>query len=581
MFLQSYSVPVKDVMSREYRFVKEGENISTVIDFLTKNIKKEVLVCDNRDKLVGIITSGDIYRIMGKDFSAIPIREIMKPDVIFIEPNESLSNCRSIMLNNGIGRLPIISDGKIVGIIREEHIRDYFYKGVEEAELALKHIFDNIHEAICVVDNKNRVIIWNKNAERLYGVSEEELKGKYLVDYFPDAIDLKISQTRESVKNIYYSPKEGYHVIISASPIIIDDKLYGVVSTEKDISEVEELHKELKKAKERVEILEKQIKGYSEDPFDRIIGSSRKIGEKINIAKQIAKTNASILITGESGTGKEEFAKAIHKYSEVKGSFVPVNCSAIPSELFESEFFGYEKGAFTGARNEGKTGFFEQANEGTLFLDEIGDLPLSMQAKLLRVLQDKKIKKVGGEKYIPLNVRIISATNKDLIQMAEEEQFREELYYRINVIEIKLPPLRERKEDIVLLVDYFLKEICSDNNKSVPNIDKEVMELLLDYEWKGNIRELKNVVEYMAIMCKSHTVTKDLLPKYIFADSILEYPRGYTDLMDLNQSVNNLEINLIKRALNMAKGNKQEAAALLNIPRTTLHSKMKKYNLYD
>ena len=182
--------------------------------------------------------------------------------------------------------------------------------------------------------------------------------------------------------------------------------MYGVVSTEKDIWEIEELQKELKKARDRLQILENRISHNNIDPFNRIIGHSKKIMDKIDIAKQIAPTNVSVLITGESGTGKEEFAKAIHSYSGLSGKFVPVNCSAIPSELFESEFFGYEEGAFTGARKEGKVGFFEQAKDGTLFLDEIGDLPISMQAKLLRVLQDKKIQKVGGEKYIPVNVRL-------------------------------------------------------------------------------------------------------------------------------------------------------------------------------
>ena len=216
-----------------------------------------------------------------------------------------------------------------------------------------------------------------------------------------------------------------------------------------------------------------------------------------------------------------------------------------------------------------------------MFLDEIADMPISMQAKLLRVLQDKKIKKVGGEKYIPVNVRIISATNKELPEMIEENEFREELYYRINVIEIALPPLRERKEDIILFVDYFLKEICVENNREVLKIDKEVVDFLIDYPWKGNIRELKNAVEYMAIMCKGDIITIDLIPRYMIEERFDNIRISSLSSMDLNQSVEILEETMIIEALRTTNGNRVEAAEILNIPRTTLHSKMKKYNLYD
>lgn len=580
MFLQSYSIPVKDVMEKEYFSLDENDDYELAMDFIAKNPKKEVFIF-NKENLKGIITLADISKYMGLNYSNIFIKDIMKTDLVCIGSNESLSNCRSLMLENKIGRLPVVRDGKVVGIIREEHIRDYFYKGVEESELALKLIFDNIHEALCVVDAKGRVLIWNKNAEKLYGVKEEEIKGKNVQEYFPNAIDLQIFETKKAVQNTYHSPKEGYHVIISASPIIIDGKLYGIVSTEKDIVEVEQLQSELKKAKDRVEILEMEIKKYYDDPFGRIIGNSKKIQEKIDIAKQIARTNASVLLTGESGTGKEEFARAIHNFSGVRGNFIPVNCSAIPSELFESEFFGYEKGAFTGASSEGKIGFFEMANNGTIFLDEIGDLALPMQAKLLRVLQDKKIRRVGGEKYIDLDVRVVSATNRDLLKLIKEGKFREELYYRINVIEIKLPSLRERKEDVVVLFQHFLKEVCEENNKPVPSVEKDVIDILMEYKWEGNIRELKNVVQYMAIMCKGSTIKKEHIPKYIMQELYGNFTGNNFEIYDLNKSVENLEITLIKNALMMAKGNKKNAAKLLNIPRTTLHSKINKYNITD
>jgi len=299
------------------------------------------------------------------------------------------------------------------------------------------------------------------------------------------------------------------------------------------------------------------------------------------MSKQIAQTNAAVLITGESGTGKEVFARAIHEYSGAEGYFVPVNSSAIPTELFESEFFGYEEGAFTGAKKGGKIGLFELASNGTIFLDEIGDLPLSMQAKLLRVLQEKRIQRVGGEKLIDINARIISATNRDLEKMVEEGKFREDLYYRLNVINIDIPPLRKRKEDIVLLFRHFLEDVCNENDMEVPKVDNKVIDILTRYDWEGNARELKNVVEHMTFLNRNNTITVDLIPSNI-KEKLLEgnmMRDRSTNFLDLNKSLEELEISLIKKALEVTDGNKSKAATLLNIPRTTLHSKLNNYNI--
>ena len=579
MFLQSYSTTAKEIMKKDLYFCRLENNFSVIYKYLIENTKKEVLVQKN-GRLIGILTINDIHKIVSKDISNIKIEDLMKTDVETIDLDETISNVRLKMLAKDIGRIPVVNKDRVVGIIREEDIRDYFYSGIDQGEEAIINVFDNINEALCILDNRGRVIVWNKNAEKLYDIEADKIMGKKLEDYFPEAIDLKVFESKEKVRNTYHSPKEGYHVIISASPIIIDDKLYGVVSTEKGLSEVNDLKEELSKAKEKVKILEQEMDKKRDDPFDRIIGHSKPIMNRINISKQIAPTNASVLLTGESGTGKEEFARAIHRYSKVEGNFVPVNCSAIPSELFESEFFGYEKGAFTGASEEGKLGFFEQADNGTLFLDEIGDLPVAMQAKLLRVLQDKKIMKVGGEEFIPVNTRIISATNKDLVQLIKDEKFREDLYYRINVVEIKLPALRERKEDIVLFIDYFIKLVCIENQKDLVQIDKKVVDYLVEYPWKGNIRELKNVIENMVILCSGDTIGEDLLPSYIKESNQANLNLDI-DTMDLNYSVENLEKTLIRRALTKAGGNKSKAASYLNIPRTTLHSKISKYGLED
>ena len=292
------------------------------------------------------------------------------------------------------------------------------------------------------------------------------------------------------------------------------------------------------------------------------------------------KTNSSILILGESGTGKEVFARAIHSYSEKKGQFIPVNCNAIPREPFESEFFGYEAGAFTGARDKGKMGLFELAHDGTLFLDEIADLPRTMQAKLLRLLQEKEIRRVGGSKTIKINTRIISATNKDLEEMVREEKFREDLYYRLNVIEINIPPLRERKEDIAILTHSILEEICNNNNKKILKLDNEVIRAFQSYKWKGNIRELRNTIENIVVLSEKQSITTDDIPSYILESSNLD--QDDTDYpLDLSRARRDIEIKHILKALKVSDGNKSTAAKLLNIPRSTLYYKMDLYNIED
>ncbi|MCR2043986.1 sigma-54 dependent transcriptional regulator PrdR [Anaerosalibacter massiliensis] len=580
MILESYYIYAGEVMSKDFIIQKDSISLDEISSILIKSKNEEIFIVDNSNKLIGIITLKDLYEIYNSDNNVKEIKRFFYKDIVYAKPEDTLLNCRDIMLDKKIGRLPVLKDGEFVGIIRQEHIRDYLYMGIEQTGVILNYILDNIQEAICVIDSQGRVIIWNNNSEKLYGISASEIMGKYLTDYFPNAIDAKIIKTRKPVKNVFHTPKKDCHIIISSAPIYINDKFIGVVSTDRDVSEITNIQKELKKANDIVEFLEKEVSRYSDSNFGQVICKSKAMQEKIEMSKQVAKTNTSVLIIGESGTGKEVFARAIHDYSGVEGYFVPVNCSAIPTELFESEFFGYEEGAFTGAKKGGKIGLFELADNGTIFLDEIGDLPLFMQAKLLRVLQEKKIQRIGGEKLIDISARIISATNRNLERMIEKGEFREDLYYRINVIKIDIPPLRKRKEDIVLLFNHFLKNICDENNIEIPKVDSEVMDILIKYYWEGNARELKNVVEHMVVLNRRDTITKDLLPSYIKEKALNEKNIGNnTSNLDLNSSVRDLEISLIKKALEISNGNKSKAAKLLNIPRTTLHSKLNHYNI--
>lgn len=579
MFFTLGKVLVREVMSQRFVVLDKNCKIYEVISFMLSENMPEILISDDNCKLSGIVTLLDISRFMGRNVNGdLAINDYMTRDVVTVHPDENLHNCIELMLKYGIERIPVIEDGEMAGVIRKKDILECIYINLNESEIKLDHTINSIHEAVCVIDTEGKVVIWNKKSEELYDVSAAEIIGNPITDYFPDAMVHKVLETKTPVENVYHTPKKDYHIIINAIPIWVDGKLLGVVSTDRDVSEVEKLSKELQKANETLRFLEDEVKKLSTNVFGKIIGKNEKMIKKIRMAEKVAKTKTSILITGESGTGKEVFARSIHEYSGAKGLFVPVNCSAIPNELFESEFFGYEQGAFTGANRKGKLGLFELAQNGTIFLDEIGDLPMFMQAKLLRVLQENQIKKVGGENMIPVNARVLSATNKDLAKMVEERKFREDLYYRINVIEINLPPLRERGEDILLIIRHFLKELSKKNNREIPGIDAETLEILQSYRWKGNIRELKNTIEHLIVLCQDNKITKDLIPQYI-RNSIRFKEPFERESFDLNQSTRQLEISLIEEALKITKGNMINTAKLLNIPRATLYYKMENYKI--
>lgn len=447
----------------------------------------------------------------------------------------------------------------------------------------LEMILDNINDAVCVVDKDCIARFWNKRAEELYGVKREHLVGKRITDSFPTALLPKVIREGRPYENVYNSPRENSHNISTARPLYIGNKLVGGISCDRDISELIRLTDVLDKTKLDLKVLEEEITALSENrfSFEQIIGSDIKFREIVNLCKKVAKSKINVLVTGESGTGKEVFARAIHIESRRKGHFIPINCSAIPEELMESELFGYEGGAFTGALRNGKAGKFELAHEGTLFLDEIGDMPLSMQPKILRVLEDGVVTRVGASKSIKVDVRTIAATNNDLNKMIQEGFFRKDLYYRLNSILINLPPLRERKNDIPELINKFIQQFCITYRSNIPEMPTEVMNVLVNYDWDGNIRELKNIIERIVILVKNNSAEKiemDFLPRSIIESSIgkAEYKN---DTLDLNIIIENAEKKAITEAMNTTKGNKAQAAKLLNIPRSTLYFKIGKYNI--
>lgn len=373
----------------------------------------------------------------------------------------------------------------------------------------LEGIIEAVHDGILVIDQYGIVTLINEEYTNITGVKKQQIIGKPLVDVRPGALLPTVLKTGKPREGVFRKEKDREYVVDMA-PIYEKNDIIGAVSVCKSIPEVYELARELKKSKQRVSQLEKTVgRMYqAKYTFSDIIGNNRALKKVVHQAKKVSASDLNILITGESGTGKELFAQAIHQESNRKYyPFIPVNCAAIPSSLLESELFGYEEGAFTSSKRDGKIGLFELANKGTLFLDEIGDMPLDLQAKLLRVLQEGTIRKIGGLKELQTDVRIIAATNKNLRNMVQKERFREDLFYRINTVQLPIPPLRERKDDIPELISSML------TTQSSHLLDESVKRIFLTYDWPGNIRELKNTIHYAVNMAEDEVIMIDHLPE--------------------------------------------------------------------
>lgn len=463
-----------------------------------------------------------------------------------------------------------------------ENIDNVDNQRIKDMYTVLVNMVEQVNQGVSMIDRDGIVVLWNDFMEKKYNIPAEEYLGKKMSDYLEDTISERSLNTKMPMSDIYYSHKNnedkdlfGY---VYACPVCIEGEFVGVVCTEFDALDARKLSKELAKTKDKIRALENEVRNLSNSNFDNILGKSRAILKAKNIAKQVSKTNSIIVINGEIGTGKEVFARTIHRDSERHGAFITVNCSAIVQDLFENEFFGVVPGAMSGVSKVGKKGIFEMANAGTLFLDEISELPMNLQAKLLNVIKEKKILKIGAKEETRVDVRIIAASNKDLKTLVKEGKFREDLYYALNVIEINLPPLRERLEDVSILIYDFLEEQSKINNKPFLKISKDCFKVLEKYEWRGNIRELKNTIENMVVLSSNRTLDIDDIPEYI-----LESVRGNKNIeiypMDLNEAISRLEKNKIMEAISIAKGNKSKAAKILNIPRTTLYYKIENYEL--
>jgi PAS domain S-box-containing protein len=512
---------------------------------------------------------------------------VLKTKIKEVHQEFKLENGRKIITT----RIPMIDEsGKLFGALAVfKDITEFVelaeeITNLKEIRMMLEAIIHSSEEAISVVDEHGNGILINPAYTKITGLSEEQVIGKPATADIAEgeSMHMKVLKTRRPVRGVRMKvgPKNR-DVVVNVAPIIVDGILKGSVGIIHDVSEIQRLTNELNRARQIIRTLEAK---YS---FDDIIGTSEEMMVAIEQAKLAAKTPVTILLRGESGTGKELFAHAIHNASDRKyNKFIRVNCAAISESLLESELFGYEEGAFSGAKRGGKRGLFEEANNGSIFLDEIGELSANTQAKLLRVLQEREIVRVGGTKPIPINVRVIAATNVNLEKAIVEGTFREDLYYRLNRMPIHIPPLRARKQDIPALCQHLIRKLNQDYGRNVEGLTEEAMQYFLSYDWPGNVRELENVLGRAMIFMKFNEVFIDVkhIPSLQMPNNenrFQEEPSSYygNEERTLAEMVEEYEARIIERIMRKHNGNKTAAAKALGISIRNLYYKLEKYGI--
>ncbi|WP_027399574.1 sigma 54-interacting transcriptional regulator [Anaerovorax odorimutans] len=477
---------------------------------------------------------------------------------------------RAILLDKKRSMVTFVE--KMADLLAAKAIEKKALDNISNSMNELATVLETTHEGIFALDGTGHIKHCNNMAEKLFNTTRKDILSSHISKYMigTPALDVLRSGIGYTENEELYSNDRGsFHFIVTAKPYFSDNKVAGVVISFRDIEEAQKLVYNINTRALKCTV-------------DDIMGQSESIKKAKNLSLLTARGNSTVLITGESGTGKEMFSKAIHySSSRSKGPFVTVNCGAIPENLLESELFGYEKGAFTGANDKGKIGKFEMANGGTIFLDEIGDMPLHLQVKILHVLQNMRFERVGGNKTIIVDVRVIAATNKDLEDMIKEGTFREDLYYRLSVIPLMVPPLRERKGDIKLLIYHFLKKYNTFMGKKIKGFTKEVEELYESYDWPGNVRELENAIEYGTNMAFGELIGLDAVPSRLFKNQTNTIQIGCSDL-PLGEQVKLYEKEIITRKLmEYGEGSnaKDKVAQELGLSRATLYRKLSELDI--
>ncbi|NSB15355.1 sigma 54-interacting transcriptional regulator [Clostridium beijerinckii] len=583
---------VKELMTKKVLVLKPNNTFEEAAKLFIENGIDGAPVVDKDGKLISIVTKTDLMKaILNKLEMNTRLETLNLKKVITINSEMNIED----VLKYNVGRLPVIDkNNKVIGIITHtDFINDLVEKiskkcrDMKNAKLGLTEldsIIECSYDGIYITDGEANTIKINNAYESITGLKRSEVLGRNMKDLEKEGV-ISQSATLLVLKNrktttIQQEFKTGVKVLVSSNPIFDKNgKIIMVVTNVRDVTQLYELKEQLQKNKEitlkyvsEIEEMRTQLLNTSE-----IVAEDHKTIEIIQLANRIAKVDTTILMLGETGAGKDQIAKHIHKVSKrSKKQFIKVNCGAVPASLIESEFFGYEKGAFTGANKEGKIGLFEMASGGTIFLDEVGELPMDMQVKLLRVLQEMEVVRIGGTKPIKIDVRVLAATNRDLEDMIKKKQFREDLYYRLNVIPLYIPPLRERKHDILPLINFFLTQL----NKKY-NFNKvfasDALNCMYEYNWPGNVRELKNIIERAVIMSEDDKVKRSDLPKNIIgSNGMIVTLNTFEEGINLKETLDAIEKKLIKKAYDKY-GNVRAAAKSLGIDASTFVRKRQKY----
>ena len=474
---------------------------------------------------------------------------------------------RNAIINNKANLMNFLS--RMADLISAKLLEEENTEQIKILAGELEIVLDSVDRGIIAADHMGNILHYNSKAVEIFNLQKNQIININIKNLIGT---LDFNWLIEKHKNLnnreftYNSNNHHFRGVFDAKLISIGDENFGIVCTFSNISDL-------------LKTVNNITTGTIVTSFDSIIGGSHCLEQVKVEAGKAAKSTSTVLIQGESGTGKELFARAIHFYSNrAKGPFIPINCAAIPEQLLESEFFGYEDGAFTGARRGGKAGKFELANKGTIFLDEIGDMPIHLQTKLLRVLQEYVIEKIGGKESIPIDVRIIAATNKDLEKKVLEGEFRQDLFYRLNVIPINIPPLRDRKDDMIILVNYLLDKCNSKLGKNINIIDDDCLGIFMNYKWPGNVRELENTIEYAVNMCSSSVIKCMDLPNRLKVSENTLKLSGNVRIIPIKE----LEKKEIQKAIEYFGHSKQaitKAAEALELSRATLYRKLKEYGI--
>ncbi|MBM7097264.1 sigma-54-dependent transcriptional regulator [Bacillus sp. H-16] len=565
--------------------------------------KLELILDSTHDGMIAIDQNEKITLInkRAEEMSGLNKEDIMGTEISKVLPTSELprvlhtgkteQNRRQVIQKNRsivTTRMPIKDGNKIIGALGvfkditeiEEMAEEV--TNLKSVQTMLEAIIHSSDDAISVVNEEGKGLMINPAYTRLTGLTKEEVLHKPATTDISEgeSMHLQVLKTRKPVRGarMKVGPKKK-DVLVNVAPVIVDGTLKGSVGVIHDLSELETLNTELERAKQIIRTLEAKY------TFEDIIGQSEEFTFAIEQAKMAAKTPVTILLRGESGTGKELFAHAIHNASDRKyNKFVRVNCAAISESLLESELFGYEEGAFSGAKRGGKKGLFEEAHGGTIFLDEIGELKSQTQAKLLRVLQEKEVVRVGSTKTLDIDVRVVAATNVNLEKMMNTQEFRSDLYYRLNRMPIQIPPLRARKEDLEKLCRHLLTKLNQDYGRNVEGLTEEAVAHLQTYQWPGNVRELENVLGRAMIHThfSVHYIDKEHLPR--FSDLIPQENQTESifengEILSLADQMKEKEKQIIAEALSVCNGNKTKTAQALGLSIRNLYYKMDKLSI--